>query len=417
MQHKKQTNPVPILLLVAFLDFIGFGMIIPIAPLLLTDPTSPSFLLTAATVKSGYVLLGIMLAMFPLGQFIASPILGQLSDRVGRKPVLLFTLAGTCLSYIIFAIGIYTRNIPLLIGARFVDGITGSNISVTYAALADVTKPDQRSRRFGLVGATIGLGLTLGPFLGGVLADPHTVSWFGFATPFWFAAGLSLLAMIGVIFWFQETLAQKVASGRIRLNQSIINIRKALSLAGMRPVLSTSFIYSFGFTFYQTFIGVYLVHKFGFDAGQIGGFFFYTGVWLMIAQLIIVRRLALVLKEHQILRFSLFCTGLCPILYLLPSVWWGVLFIVPFFAIFNSLTVVNIPAIVSRSADAGVQGEVLGINASVQALGQTIPPVIAGFLAAQIVFWVPLLIAGVGVMLAGLVFSYFYKPSLTQKTA
>jgi DHA1 family tetracycline resistance protein-like MFS transporter len=410
----KKISPVPILLLVVFLDFIGFGMIIPIAPLLLTDPTSSGFLLASSSPNTGYILLGIMLAMFPLGQFLAAPVLGQLSDRIGRKPVLTFTLAGTLLSYIIFAIGIYTRNIPLLIGARFVDGITGSNISVTYAALADITKPEERSRRFGLIGATIGLGLTLGPFLGGALSDASTVSWFDFATPFWFAAGLSLVAVVVVLTSFPETLPQKVATGKIRLNQSVANIRKALAVTGLRPILSTSFLYSFGFTFYQTFVGVFLVHKFGFGASQIGNFFLYTGIWLMIAQLLIVRRLARLLSERQILRFSLICTGLCPILYLLPSVWWGVLFIVPFFVIFNSLTVVNIPALVSRSAEATMQGEVLGINASIQALGQTLPPIFAGLLAAQIIFWAPLLVSGSIILVAGFVFIIFYKEKNLQ---
>jgi len=409
MASRLKINPIPILLLVVFLDFIGFGMIIPIAPLLLTDPTSSGFLLTGSSAHTGYILLGIMLAMFPLGQFLVAPILGQLSDRVGRKPVLAFTLAGTLLSYIVFAIGIYTRDIPLLIGARFLDGVTGSNISVTYAALADITKPQDRSRRFGLVGATIGLGLTLGPFLGGALSDSHTVPWFSFATPFWVAAGFSLFAVLAVLFCFAETLPEKVVGAKIHLNQSFLNIQRALSLSGLRPMLSTSFIYSFGFTFYQTFIGVFLVHKFAFGAVQIGNFFLYTGIWLMIAQLLVVRRLARMFSERQILRFSLVCTGLCPLLYLLPGVWWGVLFIVPFFTIFNALTVVNIPALISRSAGASMQGEVLGINASVQALGQTLPPIIAGFLAAQIVFWVPLFVAGVVVAAAGFVFITFYK--------
>lgn len=406
----KKTNPVPILLLVVFLDFIGFGMLIPIAPVLLTDPTSPSYILPAAySVKTGYILLGLILAMFPIGQFLVAPILGQLSDRIGRKWILAFTLTGTMVAYALFAAGILLRNIPLLFLARAADGLTGSNISVTYAALADITKPEQRSRRFGLVGAMIGLGVTAGPFLGGFFADSHHVSWFNFTTPFWFATALSFISVILVIFAFEETLITPIHRGKIRLNQAWLNIRRAIALPGLRPILSTSFLYSFGFTFYQTFVGVFLVHKFGFGVGEIGWFFFYSGLWIIAAQLLVVRRLARIMSERQILRFSLLGTGLCPLLYLLPPVWWGILFITPFFTIFNSLNMVNIPALVSRSAETHIQGEVLGINASVQALAQSLPPIIAGFLAAQITFWTPLLIAGLIIIAAGFVFIGFYK--------
>lgn len=409
MLSKYKNQPVPILLLIVFLDFIGFGMIIPIAPLLFTEPHSAGFLLAQNQLHQGYVLLGVMLAMFPLGQFLIAPLLGQLSDRVGRKPVLAITLGGTLLSYVLFAIGIYLRDIPLLIAARFLDGITGSNISVTYASLADVTPPAERSRRFSLVGATIGLGLTLGPFLGGFLSDPKVVPWFSFATPFWVAAGMSGLAVLAVWLLFPETLQRKAAKAPLKLYQSFVNIKKALTTRGLRPILSTSFLYSFSFTFYQTFVGVFLVHKFGFNAANIGLFFLYTGVWLLIVQLGIVRRVAQLLSERQILRFSLIGTCFALLAYLVPSVWWGLLFLVPFATLFNALTMVNIPALVSRSASSEVQGEVLGINASVQALGQTVPPVIAGILAAQIVFWVPIAVAGVGIGLAGIVFILFYK--------
>jgi len=411
MPRIPKSYTIPILLLIVFLDFIGFGMIIPIAPLLFTDPTSSGFLLHPDQVHLGYILLGITLAMFPLGQFLIAPVLGQLSDRIGRKPVLAITLIGTCLSYIFFGIGIYLHSIPLLILARFVDGITGSNISVTYAALADITEPSERSRRFSLVGATIGLGLTLGPFLGGFLSE--SLPSFNFATPFWFAAGFSFLSVLAVFLGFPETLKTKAEASPLKFNQSFVNIKKALTLPGLRPTLATSFTYSFSFTFYQTFAGVYLVHRFGFSAINIGNFFLYTGVWLMIVQLGIVRRVAKVLSEQQILRFSLFCTGICVLVYLLPHDWRYILLVTPFFAVFNALTMVNIPALVSRTARPETQGEVLGINASVQALGQTLPPIIAGFLAAQIVFWVPLAVAGVGIIIAGAIFVSTYRAPKT----
>lgn len=406
----KKIGQIWTLILIVFLDFIGFGMAIPIGPLLLTNPNSAGYILPAGTpAATGYILFGLILAMFPLGQFLVAPILGQLSDKFGRKPILALTLIGTMLAYALFGLGIYLRSIPLLFIARFTDGITGSNIPVVYAAMADITAAEERSRRFSLVGAAIGLGLTMGPFLGGFLSDSSRVSWFTFATPFWLASGLSLVAVLLVFAVLSETLVTKVNQGKVVFYQSIINIGKALRLPGLRSILSTSLLYNLGFTFYQTFIGVFLLHKFNLSAQQIGDFFLYTGVWLLISQLFVVRRLAKYFSERQILRFSLILTGICPLLYLLPSTVWGIMLVTPFFVIFNSLTVVNIPALVSRSADKTVQGEVLGINSSVQALAQTIPPIIAGLLAASVVFWTPLLACGLIVILAGIVFLVFYK--------
>ena len=154
---------------------------------------------------SGYIMFGFLVAVFPIMQFFATPILGQLSDRYGRKPVLALSLAGTALGYALFAVGIILRNIPLLFVARALDGITGGNLSVAQAAIADVTSPQDRTKNFGMIGAAFGVGFIIGPFLGGVLADPSVVSWFNAATPFWFAAILASANTAQVLFQFDET--------------------------------------------------------------------------------------------------------------------------------------------------------------------------------------------------------------------
>src|SRR3989344_3479623 len=177
---KIRNKPLPVIFFTVFVDLIGFGILIPVVPLLLADPESSYFLLPKGfTVNQGYIMLGFLTAMFPLMQFLAAPILGQLSDKFGRKRILAISLFGTCLSYLIFAYAILTRNIPLLFAARAFDGITGGNIAVAQAAIADVTTPANRAKNFGLIGAAFGLGFILGPYIGGKLSDPTVVSWFG----------------------------------------------------------------------------------------------------------------------------------------------------------------------------------------------------------------------------------------------
>lgn len=254
-----------VIFLTIFVDLLGFGILIPVIPLLLANPGSPYYMLPKGwNIGQGYILLGILSAVFPFMQFLATPILGQLSDMYGRKKILAFSLIGTCVSYILFAVGVLTKNISLLFLARGLDGITGGNISVAQAAIADVTLPQHRAKNFGLIGAAFGLGLIMGPYIGGKLSDPTLVSWFSAATPFWFAAILSFLNIVFVFWKFPETLRVRKAAHYIRWSQSVHNILKAWNMKSVQPLFVTSFLIQGGFSFFFTFFSVYLFRRFGF---------------------------------------------------------------------------------------------------------------------------------------------------------
>ena len=393
-----------------FVDLLGLGILIPVIPQLLANPESPFFLLPRGmTIGQGYILLGFLTALFPFMQFIATPILGELSDRFGRKPVLAISLFGTCLSYILFAMGIITRNLPLLFISRAFDGITGGNIAVAQAAIADITTPENRAKSFGLIGAAFGLGFILGPFIGGKLSDPHIFHAFNAATPFWFAATLSFLNVLSVIFLLPETIKQKQQTLALHFGKSVKNIRKAFNLSGMKPLFTTAFLMTAGFTFYITFFSVFLIHKFGFSQGSIGNYFAYVGLWAVFAQAVVVRKVTKHFSERQILKVSLIVTGLFMFAQLVPTVWWGLLFTVPFLAMANGLSMANMTSIVSRSVGPEIQGEILGINASVQALAQMSPPILSGFLAASTGVTTPIFVAGSIIILAGIVFTLFVR--------
>lgn len=394
-----------------FIDLLGIGILIPVIPQLLANPASPFFLLGQnVSLKSGYIILGFLTAIFPFMQFFATPLLGELSDKFGRKPVLAVSLFGTSISYVLFAIGIITRNLPLLFISRGFDGITGGNIAVAQAAIADVSTPETRAKNFGLMGAAFGIGFILGPYIGGKLSDPNLVSWFNAATPFWFASILSFVNMLSVIFLLPETHKHRISTTNLHLAKSIRNIIKAFTLPGLRTIFTTMFLFQGGFTFFTTFSGVFLITKFGFDQGSIGNYFAYVGIWIAFSQAVVTRKINSIYNERQILRFSLFGTGLFILAQFIPATWVGLLLIVPFFAMFNGLTQSNLSATVSRSVGPEIQGEILGVSASVQALAQTIPPVLSGYIAASIGPSIPLVVSGVFIILAGFVFVLFYKP-------
>ncbi len=418
MRARLAQNPLPVVLFTVFVDLLGFGILIPVIPQLLANPRSNYYIFPAGTPAAhGYIVMGYLVAIFPLMQFLATPILGQLSDKFGRKKILAISLAGTSISYIIFAIGIITKNIPLLFASRAFDGITGGNIAVAQAAVADVTPPEKRARNFGLIGGVFGLGFIVGPYLGGKLSDPSIVSWFNATTPFFFASILAALNVTFVLTLFPETLTNLAHHIQIKWTKSIGNIVRAYTYKELKAVFATTFLFWGGFSFFTTFFGVFLIKRFGFTQGSIGDFFAYVGLWIVFTQVFVTRAISKRFKEYQVLRVTFFGISAALLLYFLPKVWWQLLFISPFMATFNGLTIANTTALVSRSVDAQVQGEILGINASVSALAQSIPTILSGYIAANIFAEAPIIAASAVIFLAGLTFWLFYKPLHYQHPA
>ena len=400
-----------IVIFTIFLDALGFAILFPIMPELLADPSSPFYLLPkGSSVQNGYILLGSILALFPLMIFFSTSILGQMSDSFGRKKILAYTLLGTAISYILFAIAILIKSIPLLFVSRAIAGITSGNLSVASAAIADLTKPADRAKNFGLIGAAYGIGFIIGPFIGGKLSDPSLVSWFNPSVPFWFAAALSFINFFSVQNFFKETNKFIKEHALINWTKSIKNIIKVFEMKDLRLLYLTNFLYFSGFTFFITFMSVFLIDRFNFTQGNIGDFFSYIGLWVAFTQAVITRQLSKYFSERQVLKFSLVGGGLAVGLMYFASSWWQLYVFVPMFAICNGLSFANMAGLISRSAKENIQGEILGINSSVQALGQLIPPVLSGLIAASFSPGATVITASGVILLAGITFMLFYRP-------
>ena len=160
------------LFLTVIAEVISFGVLIPIVPLLFTEPSSSYFILPEGlTVNQGYLILGLLIGLYPLGQFVATPILGEISDIYGRKKVIQISILGTVISSLIFAYGILVASIPILLFSRVVNGLTGGLISVAQASIADLSDKAHKSKNFGIIGMAFGIGFIFGPFLGGFLSS------------------------------------------------------------------------------------------------------------------------------------------------------------------------------------------------------------------------------------------------------
>ncbi|MEK6981523.1 MAG: MFS transporter [Candidatus Micrarchaeota archaeon] len=401
--NETKTSFLPIYFTV-FLDLLGLGIVIPIfAPLFLSG--GPGLLPVEYTMAQRTLLLGLVIASYPLAQFIGAPILGGLSDRYGRKKMLLVSLVGTLFGYILFAIGIVLGRLDVMIIARLIDGFTGGNISIALSAISDLSDEKSKAKNFGMVGMVFGLGFILGPFIGGKLSDSTLAPWFNFSTPFFFAAALCLLNIIIMSLNFKETLKHKL-DAKINVFMGIKNIQKALTMPNLRIMFLVVFLITFGFSFFTQFFQVYLVQKFNFNQSQIGDIFAYIGIWIAITQGLINRQFVKKYSPHHILQSSILVLAIALLVILIPNDPIMFLIVMPLISISNGLTYPNSTALISNLSDKKSQGEVLGINQSIQALGQAIPPLIAGVIVS-IDKTLPIITASI-VMFCAWAFFYFY---------
>ena len=391
-----QKRVLPVLFITLLLDMIGIGMLIPIIPIIFTDPTSPEFLLPGTTVQMCFILAGLITALYGLVQFIAAPILGELSDVFGRKRLLTLGVGVLAISNVLFGFGIMIKSLALLFFARGVAGLAAANFSIAQASIADVSKPEERAKNFGLVGAAFGIGFIVGPVLGGWVAGfAHSA-----AAPFWLSGALGILNLISLSLFYKETHTDRKAESKFHIFKGIQNIKSAIADKDAFPIYMTSFLYMSGFAFFTSFIGIYLVNRFGFNETSIGTFFGVVGAWVVISQVFVLGFLTKLFKERQILKVSLLVFACSLAVYpFIPSA--ILLFVlVPLIAIPQGVTMANLTSLVSKSVPPARQGAALGINSSLLALAQGIIPVLAGAGSAIIGLHAPFIVGGALVLCA-----------------
>ena len=409
-KQKLEGRALPIVLSTIFLDAIGIGILFPI----LSQLVFKIFIPAGYSPHMAFIILGWLAGIYPAMQFFATPILGQLSDRFGRRRVLGLSIFTTAAGYALFALGIVLKNIPLLFAARAIAGIAGGNISVARAVVADVSSAERRTRNFGLIGAAMGMGFVLGPFLGARLSVPnvsflglHAPSWFSTTTPFWFAALLSAINVILLIIRLPET-NQYLSAGRVIWTKAFANIRVAATSRELRTILITEFAFWGGFAFFTTFLLLQLIQRLHYGSDSIGNFFAFIGVCIALAQGLLIPVLAKRFKNYQVVRGA--TLAMAAALFLQLSVWntTELVLVGALIAFCYSIFMTNASALVSSSASGDIQGEVLGIEASVQALGESIPAIVAGYIAT-IGITTPTLVGASVVLVGGLIFNLFYR--------
>ncbi len=352
----------PTLFLIVFVDLVGFGLVIPLLP----------FYALRFTASPREVTL--LLAIYSLMQLFTAPLWGRLSDRVGRRPVLAISMAASVLAY--FWIGSATV-LWMLFAARALAGACAGNVAAAQAYIADITKPEERAKGMGLIGAAFGLGFIIGPALGGLLAgnDPATAD---VETPAWVAAGLSFLALAGVAVLLPESLPAERRGSRCAARSRFAVILDVLR----RPVLSRLILIFFlvilAFAGMESTFALWAIGQFGWGPRQVGYVFTYVGILSAILQGGLIGRLTRLFGEDRLLicGLALIAVGLL----VMPVARNLTVLAVAVSALAAGMGLMqpSLNSLISRRAGVEEQGEVLGVSQSVGSLSRVLGPAAAG---------------------------------------
>lgn len=343
--------------LIVFIDLLGFGIILPLLPYI------------AERYQATPLTIGILSAAYSLFQLISSPILGRLSDRFGRKKLLIISQIGSALGYLLLGLA---GSLPLLFLSRIIDGITGGNISIAQAYIADVTTKENRAQGMGLIGAAFGLGFIFGPAIGGALSK------ISYSAPAYFATAISLLTVVTTVFLLKETVNEKKAITSKRTKISFSELKKILSTYPIGLLIFIFFFLNTAFSIMQGNFALWTQKTFNFDPGQNGWFFTYIGILAVTIQMQVLPRVVKKYHETKILTASLIFMFLGLILIPLsrhPDFLYVALFFLP---LGNGLANPTVQAMASENVPKEEYGGTLGILQSAGSFGRILGPIIGG---------------------------------------
>ena len=397
--------------LVVFVDMVGFGLILPLLPFYADEfGASPT-------------VVGLLAASYAAAQLIGAPVLGRLSDRHGRRPVLLVSILGTAVGFLLLGLAVplgtllagllpqglvsgnslavtNTMILGILFVSRILDGITGGNISVAQAYITDVTDEENRAQGLGLIGAAFGLGFIIGPALGGALSAGER-----YAVPAFFAAALAFLNWIAVYLWLPESLTDEIRAQLARqASRAILSVKelvKAVRRPRFGPLLNVRFFYGLAFAALTGIFALYTQYRLGLDSTQTGFILAYLGLLVVLVQGVAIGRLAKRFPENRLILWSVVILAITFLAWAFtPNVIILLIVLIPLAFSSGVLnTVIN--SAITKSVYPEEVGGALGVSTSIESLTRVLGPIAGGLLLDYLGPWAPG-VAG-AIILAGLV--------------
>lgn len=345
--------------LIVFVDLLGFGIVLPLLPYI------------AEKYEATPLTIGILGATYSFFQLVSGPILGRLSDRYGRKKLLAISQFGSAIGYLLLGMA---HSLPLLFLARIIDGITGGNISIAQAYIADVTTKENRAKGMGIIGAAFGLGFIFGPAIGGFLAK------YNYSYPGYFAMVVSLITVLLTMYTLPETVNSEERVKSVKAKITLQQFWKVATSSKIEYLIIVFFLLNSAFSLMQGTFALWTQKRFNFGPEQNGYIFAFIGIVSVIAQLKLLPLLVKKFHERVLLNYSTIFFGLG--FFLIPFVPnpWYLLATQSFIIFGNAMANPAIQALASENVPKEEYGETLGFLQSAGSLGRIVGPVLGGYL-------------------------------------
>lgn len=363
--------------MIVFVDLLSFSLILPLMPYIAESyGLNPFFV-------------GLLLATYPIGQVFGTPVLGRLSDRYGRKPILLISVAGTFLALITLGLTLLLNPagaIFIIFATRLFDGLTGGNITVAQSYISDITTVENRAKGLGMIGAAFGLGFIFGPAIGG-----FTSQW-GYHVPALMASVLSLTNLILIAVILQESLSKETRAQMRHSEKTKFSLRllkEALDKPVVGPLLHSRVYYSIAHGIFQTIFALYAQKKLALNAAQTGLVLGYVGILVVVVQVGFIGRLTKAYSETTLVKVSAIVLGVSYVLWaIVPNLIALMIVLIPISAASGILNTVLRSAL-TKAVGREEIGGILGLSSSLESMTSIITPILGGFLIGSFGTWAP----------------------------
>lgn len=359
-----------IIFLIVFVDLLGFSLILPLLPYY------------AETFGADAFITGLLVASFAGAQLIGAPLLGRWSDRIGRRPVLLVSIFGTFLGFLLLG---FAGALWMLFMSRMIDGLTGGNLTVAQSYISDVTDEKNRTKSLGMIGAAFGLGFIIGPAVGGALSA------FGYAVPAFAAATLSFINLIAVFLFLPESLnaERRAAIATQKPPFTFGALWRALNRPRVGPLLHIRFFFSLAFATFQSIFALYAQYRLQLTPQTTGFVLAYVGLLSVLVQGVVVGKLAQRFQDRQIIFGASIVMSLALLAWAMaPNLLMVLIILAPLSAAGGTLNTVLSSAL-TKSVYPEEIGGTLGLAASVESLTRVLAPSAGGFLFEWLGYWAP----------------------------
>jgi len=361
---------------IVFLGYAGFAMPLPILPEMFLD-SSRSILPAHFSIQAKTLILGIIIAAYPLGQFFGCPILGILSDKWGRRRIILISLFGNAIGYMITALAASEKSTLGVFLGLLLCGFSEGNIALAQAVIADITEKSQKARQFGWLNFFATMAFILGPLMGGFFADPSHSHLFTFATPFWCAMGITLASIVVVYLMSKETRSKPM-----RPTGFVQAFRNSWVNREVRSLFAASFLFYLAAYSFWRYFPVFLERRFNFTSSELAYVIAYEALFWALALIWVVKTFSKMQRPVKAVGWFSLGFGVMLGISVLPKSSWNLIWTIPLIGIVQSVVVTMLAVFVSNATDDDAQGQTMGSLQAVQVFAGLVMALCGGVMSA-----------------------------------